>query len=133
MFRWVKEEPKLPYCESCNILFTNPKDLAIHNQQTHRSSATLIIPSLQPIETVFYNEVEITKKKKPIKNKPPITKIIPKGATTTTQHILAAPKPPGLTIIKPNTLKILRPSPPIIKPSPAPKSALEQIMTSQVI
>jgi hypothetical protein len=130
----LKTEQKLPYCEPCNIIFTNSKDLLIHTQENHQSQPTLTIPPpLRPIDTVFYNEVEITKKLRPIARKAPITKIIPKVAKT-------LPKSPTLpksrqiyTVIRPLAPKPENPEIPIVLKPPSPqKTALEQIMTSQV-
>ena len=132
----MKTEQKLPYCEPCNILFTNAKDLQIHNQENHQSQPTLTIPPpLRPIDTVFYNEVEITKKLRPLAKKTtPITKIIPKVAKTITKTPIL-PKPRQVyTVIRPLAPKAeIPPEMPIVLKPPTPqKTALEQIMTSQV-
>lgn len=125
----MKSEPKLPYCEPCNILFANSSDMLIHNQENHQSQPTLTIPPpLRPIDTVFYNEVEITKKLRPIAKKTPITKIIPKVAKTITTKSRQL-----YTVIRPLAPKTDHPETPlVIKSSSSQKTALEQIMTSQV-
>jgi Zinc-finger of C2H2 type len=131
----VKTDQKLPYCEPCNILFTNPKDLITHNQENHQSQPTLTIPPpLRPIDTVFYNEVEITKKLRPIAKKTPITKVIPKVAKTITKSPIVTKPRQAYTVIRPLAPKVENPSeiPVVIKPSSPQKTALEQIMTSQV-
>lgn len=133
----MKSEQKLPYCEPCNVLFTNSKDLLVHNQENHQSQPTLTIPPpLRPIDTVFYNEVEITKKLRPLAKKatPPITKIIPKAAKTITKSPIL-PKPRQVyTVIRPIAPKAenLPEMPIVLKPPTPQKTALEQIMTSQV-
>lgn len=131
----MKTEQKLPYCDPCNILFTDPKDLLTHNQDNHQSQPTLTIPPpLRPIDTVFYNEVEITKKFRPIAKKAPINKIIPKVAKTITKTPIKIKPRQAFTVIRPLAPKAENPDIPLVlKPLSSPqKTALEQIMTSQV-
>ncbi|XP_059478142.1 zinc finger protein 678-like [Neocloeon triangulifer] len=115
---WVKSEDKqeVVFCESCNIFFANMNSLLIHNQTSHQPQATLIIPTLDPMESVFYNEVEITKKTKKRQLLPKISLPLMQPAKTSELTVINPPPPK-----KPKSVL-----PPIIKLSPTQSKRIQE-------
>ncbi|CAB3372854.1 Hypothetical predicted protein [Cloeon dipterum] len=121
--QWIKQE-NVPICNTAGLSFTDNNTFTIHTQQLETPKTELILPDIAPVETVFYNEVEITKKKR---TRPIMPKIMPIPIAN-----LMAPSMTIITTGGPNMTKqqLL----PVIKLSTSQrqKSAMEQLMTDKI-